>query len=93
MFYPSLEVAQEPVRQCQDAVKALAGNNWKIIKAGKCDLAIAFSTDQPAHGFQKKFTDAGRDDFHFLVVEISSVVCGWIEPSAYEWIQGRLARD
>lgn len=92
MFYPSLEAAQEPVRQCQEIVKSVAGNNWKIIKAAGFDLAIAFASDTPPHVFSRKFEEAGREDFHFLVVEISSVACGWIEPSAYQWIRGRLAQ-
>lgn len=93
MFYPSLAAAQESVRNCQDAVKQLSGNNWKLIKAGANSLAIAFTTDIEPRHIQSRFNDAGREDFHFLVVEISAVVAGWIERTAYEWIGSRLARD
>ncbi len=92
MFYPSLAVAQQSVRQCQDAVKKMSGNDWKLIKAGANSLAIAFATDMEPRRIQGHFTDAGREDFQFLIVEISKIVAGWIEPTAYQWIQSRLAR-
>jgi hypothetical protein len=93
MFYPSLAVAQESVRHCQDAVKKIAGNDWKLLKAGINSIAIAFATDIEPDKIQGRFNDAGRDNFHFLIVEISQVTAGWIERTAYEWIRSRLVRD
>jgi hypothetical protein len=92
MYYPSLAKAQESVRQCQEAVKKLAGNDWKLIKAGGNVLSITFATDAEARRIQSHFIDPGREDFQLLIVEIASVPAGWIEKSAYQWINSRLAR-
>jgi hypothetical protein len=92
MFYPSLAVGQESVRQCHDAVKKIAGGEWKLLRAGGNSLAIAFTTDIEPSRIQKHFTDAGRREFQFLIVEIATVVAGWTDPGVYEWIQGRLGR-
>ena len=92
MYYPSLKVAEESVRQCQAAVKKIAGNDWKLIKAGVHTLSIAFATDLEHWRIANSFTDAGREDFQMLIVEISAVVGGWIDVTTYQWIQGRLAR-
>ena len=93
LYYPSLKSAQESVRQCHDAVKRVAGNNWKLLRAGGNAVSIAFATDLESRRIQGFFTDAGRQDFQFLIVEISSVVAGYIDRTTYEWIEGRLARD
>jgi|SRR6266850_6102276 len=92
MYYPSLATGQESVRQCQDAVKKLAGNDWKLIKAGGSVLSIAFATDADARKIQNHFVDPGREDFQLLIVEIASVPAGWIERTAYQWIESRLTR-
>jgi hypothetical protein len=93
MYYPSLKEAQDSVRQCQEAVRKVAGSNWRVLKAGGNMLSIAFASDMEHRRIQDSFTPAGREEFGLLIVEISAAVGGWIERSVYEWIQGRLARD
>lgn len=92
MYYTSLVDSQESVRACTEIVKELAGTNWRIVKGGGSLLTILFATDIDARNFQRKFTDPGRADFGILVVEVSSVTAGWIDPSVYQWLQGRLQR-
>jgi len=91
MYYPSLREAQQSVRQCQDAMRKVAGNNWRVLKAGGNLLSIAFASDMDHDRMQGFFTPAGREDFGLLIVELSGVVGGWIERSVYEWLRGRLA--
>jgi hypothetical protein len=92
MYFKSLAEAEEPVRQCQAAVKSLSGNDWKLIRAGAHTLGIAFSCDKPKREIQKKFIDPGRQDFQLLVVELSAAVAGWIDPDVYAWIETHLAK-
>jgi hypothetical protein len=92
MYFKSLADAEESVRQCQDAVKSLAGNDWKLIRAGVHTLGIVFTSNKPQHIIQKKFIDPGRRDFQILVVELSAAVAGWIDPDVYKWIETRLAK-
>lgn len=92
MYFKSLADAEEPVRQCQDAVKSLAGNDWKLIRAGVHTLGIVFTSAQPHHAIQQKFIAPGRTDFQILVVELSAAVAGWIDPDVYKWIETRLAK-
>ena len=70
MYFKSLADAEEPVRQCQDAVKALAGSDWKLVRAGVHTLGIIFASDKPHHIIQQKFLDPGRIEFQILVVEL-----------------------
>jgi hypothetical protein len=93
MYYPSLKEAQHSVRRCQETVNKIAGKNWRMIKSGGNTLSIVFGSDMENSRIQEQFTMVGQEEFSFLIVEISKVVGGWIEPSIYEWIRGRLARD
>jgi hypothetical protein len=94
MYYPTLREAQSHVRHCQEAVKTVAGNNWRMIKAGGNMLSIVFASDMDHRRMQSTFNQgAGGEGFALLIVEVSAVVGGWIERSAYEWLDSRLRRD
>lgn len=92
MYFKSLADAEESVRQCQDVVKALAGNDWKLIRAGVHTLGIVFASDKSHLVIRQKFIEPGRTDFQILVVELSAAVAGWIDPDVYKWIETRLAK-
>lgn len=92
MYYPSIFDAQESVKSCSEIVKEIAGSNWRIIKGGGSIMTILFATDADPKTFKRKFIDPGRADFGILVVEVSSVAAGWIEPSVFQWLEDRLRR-
>lgn len=93
MYYPNLADFTESVKACTEIVKELSGTNWRIVKGGGSIMTILFATDADPRNFKRKFIDPGRSEFHILVVEVSSVAAGWIDPSVYQWLEGRLRRD
>ncbi len=93
LYYPKLSDHAASVRMAKAFVENNAGkSNYRVIRASEFLCSIAFTTSADPKRFQDGLMDIGRDQFQYLLLEISGVHAGWTDKSVYEWLRGHLPR-
>lgn len=89
LFYRNLKAHASTVRQIPADVEAIAGNNWRVLSAGEQICAIGFVSNLEHKQLQDRFAQYGSEHFHFLLIEISAIVEGYLSKDIWQWIASR----
>jgi hypothetical protein len=91
LFYPKLRDHAETVRSIRGEVESIAGKNWRVLSAGEQICAIAFESDEEHKQLHARFRSYGGESFQFLLVDISSIVVGYLSTDTLQWLNNRLS--
>ena len=90
LFYPSLKANEGKLRGIQAEMKAISGDNWRVLSAGEQVCAIGFVTEIEPQQLEARLSAYKDEHFHFLLVEVRAIVAGYLSRHIWQWFASRI---
>ena len=89
LFYNNLKDNQSAVRDIHKIIDDISSGKFRVLSSGAQVCAIGFETVLDHDRIKQCFKDQGTNDFHYILIEVSSIVCGYLPNGIWEWIEKR----
>ncbi len=90
LFYSTLKANEGPLRGIQAEIKAIAGDNWRVLSAGEQVCAIGFVIDGEPQSLTERLHKYESEQLHFLLVEVRAIVAGYLSRHIWQWFSSRI---